>query len=129
MACPLFLPASPIAGFAAEAMPLGDLYGGQCAADPEALIPVERLRRCCNTGYARATCERAGQSDADALRFLVRAHRGETVEVAWAIERNHHPVAVGSIGITGMPVPDRSPLESQARACAAAFLRQIGAAA
>ena len=110
-------------------MPLGDLYGGQCAAAPDALVPVETLRRCCNKGYARGTCERAASAEADAARFLVKANRGGTIEVAWAIERNHHPVAVGTIEVNSAATPDQSPLERQARACATAYLRQIGAAA
>ncbi len=128
MACPLFMPASPLAGFVAEAMPLGDLYGGQCAADPAAIVPADTLRRCCNTGYARGVCERAAGAEADAMRFLIKARHGNTVEVAWAIERNHHPVAVGSVQIAGATPADAAPLERQARACAAAYLRQIGAA-
>jgi hypothetical protein len=116
MACPLFLPE------------LSDPCKGQCAGDPAAVIPVDTLRRCCTTGYARGVCERAAGSDADAMRFLVKSHRGGTVVVAWAVERNHHPVAVGSFEVTETMTTER-PLERQARACAEAYLRQIGAAA
>jgi hypothetical protein len=124
MACPLFLPALPLAGFAPEAAPLGDLYGGECAGDPQGtLIPEDTLRRCCNTGYARTSCELARQADADATSFLIKADRDGVIEVAWAIERNHHPVAVGNLQLTGTSVAN-VPLERQAQAFAAAYLRQ-----
>jgi len=126
MACPLFLPSSPLTGFNPEAAPLGDFYGGECAAEAGA-IPDDVLRRCCNTGYARGACARAAQSDADAFRFLIKANRGGVVDVAWSSERNHHPVAVGTLAVN--PAPDTTetgPLERQARTCAAAYLRQIG---
>lgn len=117
MACPLFLPA------------LNDPDEGRCAGDPAAIIPSDTLRRCCTNGYARGVCERAAGTDADAIRLLIKANRGGTIEVAWSIERNHHPVAVGSMQVTGSISPDQTPLERQACACAASYLRQIGAAA
>jgi hypothetical protein len=120
MACPLFVPASPLTGFT-------DLYGGACAAEPGALIPVDVLRQCCNTGYARGSCQRAGRSEADAFRFLIKANRNGAVDVAWSSERNHHPVAVGTLAVdckTG--TTPRAPLESQARAYAVAYLLQNG---
>jgi hypothetical protein len=123
MACPLFVPASPLTGFT----DLSDLYSGECAAEVGALIPMDVLRQCCNTGYARDTCQRAAQSDVDAFRFLVKANRDGVVDVAWSSERNHHPVAVGTLAVdckTG--TTQTGPLERQARACAAAYLRQIG---
>jgi hypothetical protein len=120
MACPLFVPASPLTGFT-------DLYGGECAAEPGALIPVDVLRQCCNAGYARGSCHRASQSDADAFRFLIKANRSGVVDVAWSSERNHHPVAVGTLTVDCKTGTTRTgPLESQARACAAAYLSQIG---
>jgi hypothetical protein len=123
MACPFFLPASPLAGFASEASSLGDFYGGACAAQPAALIPVDTLRRCCNAGYARAACEHAAQSDADAFRFLIKSHNDAVVQVAWSSERNHHPVAVGTLAVSG-PGDSPDPLERQARAFASAYFRQ-----
>jgi hypothetical protein len=123
MACPLFLPGSPLT-------PLSDLYGGECAAEPVALSFDMLL--CCNAGYARGSCERAAQSDADALRFLVKANHDGVVDVAWSSERNHHPVAVGTLavdcdsGTTESTIDKTGPLERQARVCASAYLRQIG---
>ena len=118
MACPLFLPSAPLAGFS-------DLYAGECAIPGES-IPEDTLRHGCNAGYARALCKRAAQSDADAFRFAIKANRDAAVDVAWSSERNHHPVAVGMLTI--LPdAADSSPLERQARVYADAYLRQIGA--
>jgi hypothetical protein len=120
MACPLFLPASPLT-------PLEDLYGGECAAAAGVFIAVDVLRRCCNAGYARGSCQRAAQTDADAFRFLIKANRDGVVDVAWSSERNHHPVAVGILTVDcRMDTTQTEPLELQARACAAAYLKQIG---
>jgi hypothetical protein len=124
MACPLFVPASPLMGFT-------DLYGGECAAEAGALIPVvipdAVLRQCCNAGYARDSCKRAAQSDADVFRFAIKANRDGIVEVAWSSERNHHPVAVGTLAVDcGADATDAGPLERQARVYAAAYLLQHG---
>lgn len=116
MPCPLFLPAAPLAGFT-------DLHGGECAAQPDTLIPVDTLRSCCNAGYARAKCGHAAQSDADAFQFLIKSNSNGVVGVAWSSERNHHPVAVGTLFVTGSAAAE-GPLERQARACVQTYLRQ-----
>ena len=138
MACPLFIPTAALSDMVAVAAPLGNLHSGHCAADPTAAIDPETLRRYCNFGYARGYCDRAAQSHADAVRFLVRAAHGNTVEIAWSMERNHHPVAVGIIEIVigaEPPAPQSQANETQANdphlrqsyACAAAYVSQIGA--
>jgi len=132
MACPLFIPSSPLGDLATTSAPLGDVYAGGCAADPLAEIEPDTLRRCCNRGYARGCCERAAQSDSDAVRVLVRADNGRVVEVAWAIERDHHPVAVGMEMVEVMPgeilpAGRLTPLAAQVRACAEAYARQTHA--
>jgi hypothetical protein len=114
MACPLFVPLSPLSG--------SDLHDGYCGAQPEAPIPADTLRQCCNMGYARGVCRRAAQSNADAFRFLIKSNRDGVVAVAWSSERNHHPVAVGTLLVTEAPASE-DPLERQARAYAAACLR------
>jgi hypothetical protein len=134
MCCPFFLPSAPLGDFARDGMPLGDVYAGGCAAEgfsaqpiPAESIPEDTLRRCCNLGYARGVCERAGQSAADAARFLVKADRGAILEVHWSLERNHHPVGVGALEIDMDRAAVREdPLEKQARACGASYLRRIG---
>lgn len=125
MACPLFIPTAPLGELVSAAAPLGDLYGGHCAADRSAVIEPETLRRYCNFGYARGCCPRAATSDADAARFMVRAARGSIVDVAWAMERNHHPVGVGRMEIeTNSPAPGDDLLARQAHACARSYIRQ-----
>ena len=99
MACPLFIPTTPLGETGLVMAPLGDLFGGHCSADPGAAIDPDTLRRCCNFGYARGHCARADKSEADAVRLLVRGERGNVVEIAWSVERDHHPVAVGIIEI------------------------------
>jgi hypothetical protein len=120
MACPFFLPASPLAS-------LEDLYGGECAAGVGMPISADVLRQCCNAGYARGSCGRAAQSDSDAFRFTVKANHNGIVDVAWSSERNHHPVAVGTLAVDcNRGTTESMPLEMQARAHAVAYLRQIG---
>ncbi len=122
MACPLFIP-SPAPGGSAT------ISAGRCAASPEAEIEPDTLRCCCNRGYARRHCDRAAQADSDAIRVLVRADDGLSVQVAWAIERDHHPVAVGVETVEVVageinPAGSLTALAAQVRACAATYARQ-----
>jgi hypothetical protein len=105
-------------------MPLGDFYGGECAAQPGTLVAIDMLHQCCNVGYARAVCSRAAKSDADAVRFLIKRASGNAIEVAWSLERNHHPVSVGISIVPRAATPTEDALELQARAYAASYLRQ-----
>ena len=67
------------------------------------------------------------KSDADALRFLIKANRDGIVEVAWSSERNHHPVAVGILAVDcNSGAIESTPLERQARAYAMAYVRRTG---
>ena len=126
MPCPLFLPASPIDGPVADAMPLGDVFGGRCAADVDTLVPIDKLRGCCNFGYARAVCERAAGIDVDAARFLIKSDHDGVTQVAWSTERNHHPVAVGTLQISISSQAGEEPLERQARAYVSSWMRRTG---
>jgi hypothetical protein len=63
---------------------------------------------------------------ADSIRFLVRSDDGAFVEVAWAAEDNHHPVAVGTLRIPRLPGPPADDLERQAQDCARNYLRLTG---
>jgi hypothetical protein len=115
MACPLFVPASPLA-------PLDEMYGGYCFVQPQTPIPIEMLRVCCNIGYARGVCQHAAHSNVDAFRFIVKAKRDGVITVAWSSERDHHPVAVGTLLLAGNPRTE-DPLECQASAYAASWVR------
>ena len=61
------------------------------------------------------------------MRFLVRAERGSLIEVAWAVERDHHPVAVGVMEVetAGDGASAHDTLALQAFACASAYRRQV----
>jgi hypothetical protein len=118
MACPFFLPVSPLAGFS-------DSYNGECAGAAGSPIPADMLGTFCNNGYARGICPHAAASDSDAFRFNIKSHREGMIEVAWSSERNHHPVAVGRLAVAPQ-VAANTPLERQAHTFAAAYLRQIG---
>ena len=128
MACPLFLPVSPLGDLPGDGVPLGDVYGGECAASSGTLIPIGMLRSCCNFGYARDACAQAGTINADASRFLVKSDRGGVVEIAWSTERNHLPVAVGTLRVEQSAAPDPGPLDRQARAYATSYMRRTGRA-
>jgi hypothetical protein len=117
MACPFFLPDSPLKDFS-------DLYQGGCAMQSGGTIPSDLLESC-NRGYARQTCARAAQSDSDAFRFLVKSHTDGMVHIAWSSERNHHPVAVGVLTIDES-FSSQSPLEQQAKLVYFEYLRHIG---
>lgn len=119
MACPFFLPDLPLSDFSG-------FYTGECAADVFGSSIGPGTLRCCNTGYAREACARAAESESDAFRFLVKAERAGIVDVAWSSERNHHPVAVGTLAVDPAQAAGRDPLERQARACAVAYIAQAG---
>ena len=126
MACPFFLPSNPLSGALPVAAPLGDLYAGTCAEAPDAEIDDAILRRCCNTGYARAECPRAARAEVDAARFLIRSDRDGIVEVAWAQERDHHPFDVGTKLYSPELAASPAPLDRQIAAYATCYLRQKG---
>jgi hypothetical protein len=108
-------------------MPLGDPYTGACSALRND-VSDERIRTCCNTGYARGACPDFPGGDApDAIRFgLVRRDRG-IATIRYVIERNHHPFADGLLELaeTGeFAVSPVSTLERQARAYLDSYLRR-----
>lgn len=116
--CPLFLPAT--------AMPLTGLFTGECAAANEpGPIPMDTLRECCNRGYARAACSRAATIEADAAQFLIKSDHEGVIEVAWALERNHHPVEVGTMRVSGSRTSNDA-LACQAHAHAEHYRTQRG---
>jgi len=116
--CPLFLPAT--------AMPLTGLFTGECAAANEpGPIPMDTLRECCNRGYARAACPRAATIEADATQFLIKSDCDGFIEVAWAIERNHHPLEVGTMRVSELR-SSNEPLSHQVQAHANHYRAQRG---
>ncbi len=111
MGCPLFLPSSALRDNSG--------FDGGCASDPGVVIPAETLASCCNRGYARALCLRAEHIVPDAFRFLVKSCSFAGVEIAWSSERDHHPLEVGTLFLSGAMTGGEAPLERQAKACAA----------
>ena len=112
MACPLFQPVAS----------LGDYYAGDCASATNETIPPDTLRHCCNTGYARRVCPRVCRYRKPMrFEFVLRADRGGEIELGWAMERNHHPLAVG---VMLLPETASTPLEYQAKAFGASYLSQ-----
>jgi hypothetical protein len=102
MACPYFLPAErlPWPKWPGKLRPpLGDLYAGVCRAGSEPFLPSGRLLvDCCNSGYAGAECNRFSNNDGpDAVRFGLSADDGQTVEIAYAVERGHLPLRHGRL--------------------------------
>ena len=124
MACPYFLPVTPLAG-SAPASPLGAVFAGSCAAAPETEPNEVLLRTGCNHGYARAFCPHAAASQADAARFRIKSHHAGVIEVAWSHEKDHQPVAVGVLSLREDPV-GTMPLEAQVRGCIEVYLRRKG---
>jgi hypothetical protein len=104
---------------------VADYYTGHCARQPGREIATNTLRRCCNRGYARHSCEHAATEEADAAQFLVKADRDGIVEIAWSLERNHHPIAVGVFAVEP-GLEGATPLEIQAIALANDYLEQKG---
>ena len=126
MPCPLFLPGSMLAG-SAPAAPLGAIFDGVCAGEPGAEIPESLLHQGCNSGYARQNCGRAAAVATDAVRFRIKSHTAGIIEVAWSQERDHGPVAVGTLRLEELPASVEA-LELQARACVSVYLRRKGVA-
>jgi hypothetical protein len=118
-------------------MPLGDTWSGTCRADAASpFTPDENaLSHLCNMGYARRTCAHFPDNPGcDAVRFLIVSDRDQTIEIAYAMERDHHPEAHGTLAysrvqnlFTGDAANPR--LEHQARAYVMSYLRRRPVAA
>ncbi len=80
----------------------------------------------CHAIATIASADVRDRRQADSLRFLVRSDDGDSIEVAWAAERNHHPVAVGILRNTPSSGTARRRTERQAQACARNYLRLTG---
>jgi hypothetical protein len=132
MCCPYFSPLRP-AGAAPTALPLGDRWNGMCcAAGQTPSTPEEPTQaRLCNMGYARGECVRFPAGDGpDAVRFAVARDDGESIGIRFALERDHHPYAHGSLEYRRTPRAFASPpegdlLRGQARAYTESYLRRI----
>jgi hypothetical protein len=102
MSCPYFRPAVPRSGASPRhiMLPLGDLWTGECHANPDSPWTPEdsRLHKLCNLGYARGTCDRFPAADSpDAVRFTIAHDGGALIHLYYVIERDHHPFAHGPL--------------------------------
>jgi hypothetical protein len=134
MACPYFDPIERRSN-ACEGrdamLPLGDSWAGLCRAIPDHPAPPEdtSLRTLCNIGYARGACSRFPAEDGpDAVRFTIARDAGDTVGIAYVVERDHHPFAHGRLEflpatgtLAGVPA---DLLSRQALAYAASYRRR-----
>lgn len=127
MACPYFHPTRPFReqGRLPVRPPLGGLFEGECKVGARPLRPeADQLRELCNYGYARHGCTHfPSDAVADAVRFLVVSDVGESIQLAYSIERNHYPAGAGTLAFT----PRSRALEGEApgetlRAQALAYL-------
>jgi len=105
LACPYFIPTEPHPRELwqhRQRLPLGDGFGGRCAARPtEDCCEDESLRLHCNLGYAetgRAACAYLpAEREFDAVRFLVSGGDSGILRVQFACERGHRPARWGEL--------------------------------
>ena len=101
MACPFFMPDSPLDADwpFPQRLPLGAGWAGVCTAPGhEGVRPShEELKNGCNLGYAR-TCDRLpAERHADAVRFVLGAERAGVVRVLFVCERAYLPASYGEL--------------------------------
>ena len=99
MPCPYFFPLTQTSrkGDAAPHWPLLASWEGACHAEPAMQhLATEQLHGC-NFGYA-ATCPRLPTDRAaDRSSFQVVRRRDDGLQVAFSLERDHRPVAHGTL--------------------------------
>ncbi len=81
----------------------------------------------CNLGYARGRCARFPENGgADAVRFSLAGDRAGVLSLRFAVERDHLPLAHGTLVFSGGRVtPEPAPLlRSQAEAYLESYLRR-----
>ena len=98
VACTCFHPTVPLPWKAWPGKfrpPLGRPYDGTCHSDSGRPHIPDRdvLLVGCNLGYARGVCMRVPDESPDAVRFSFQAPRS----IRWVVEREHRPVAHGTV--------------------------------
>ena len=133
MCCPYFHPLEPQsrgAGPEAAALPLGDWWSGVCRAASDSWEPDDATLTFCNLGYASHGCARFPRADGpDAVRFAMRGDDGLLLRIYYAVERDHHPWAHGTLeySLAGDRVaesPAGGDLRHQAESYARSYLRR-----
>lgn len=128
MGCPWFYPRERL-GSAESPLPLGDVWAGECRAPGHQGDVPDRaaLVRYCNLGYARPACPRVPAGGADAVRWAVSRHQGETIGICCVLERDHLPYERAELeydtaaGRFTVPHPNRN-VAQQARAYLESYL-------
>jgi hypothetical protein len=132
MCCPYFEPVNRVSGSGSRSdmLPLGDSWAGVCRAAGDRWQPDEyRQRHFCNLGYVRETCNRfPDDGGPDAVRFTVRTDDGRSVRIDYAVERDHHPFANGTVEFSltagSFTSAIQEHLRCQARAYVESYLRR-----
>lgn len=132
MACPYFFPLekSLTIGWAFPSrLPLGTGHCGTCRAGESEFTPSdERLKDCCNLGYA--ICDRLpAQREADCVRFSVGREQGERIRVQYVFEREHAPFRYGvieydSVAAAWLSTIDDTCVQRQAECYLAVYLER-----
>lgn len=101
MACPYFYPVSRLeeAWAVPPRLPLGDAYTGECRARTSPSQPQDNvIRGCCNSGYARGTCDLfPHDARADAVRFTVASDLAHEIRVQYIFEKACWPLEHGEM--------------------------------
>ena len=101
MACPYFYPVSRLeeAWAVPPRLPLGDAYSGECRAGTSPMQPQDTVMRgCCNSGYARGSCDVfPNDSRADAVRFTVASDLKHEIRVQYIFENACWPLEHGEL--------------------------------
>jgi len=108
-------------------MPLGDPHRGRCTAEGGEGA-VERVRTCCNTGYARGVCPSFPASEGpDVVRFGIVQRIGGVATIRYVRERDHHPFDDGRMELRESEPggAGESTLQRQAGAFLASYLRRM----
>lgn len=134
MACPYFLPEGKLETGQwthTPRWPLGNACAGVCHSQPGEIHqpPDEQQQLLCNSGYARGLCDRfPSDATADAVRFSVVTDERKRLRVAYIFEREHAPVAFGTLEYTVAEhafkeLPDTALLGRQAEAFIESYLK------
>lgn len=101
MACPYFYPVALLdeAWAVPPRLPLGDAYAGECRAGASPMLPRDTvIRGCCNSGYARGSCEAfPNDARADAVRFTVASDLTHEIRVQYIFEKACWPLEHGEL--------------------------------
>jgi len=136
MACPWFCPTRPLEDgrwAVPPRVPLIEPWEGECRARSEAITPDgQTIRKSCNSGYARGSCEHFVEGRGDAVRFHVQTSADGALRILYSYERECWPIDHGAVEYhvgTQRAACDDALLQAQVEAFAQAWRRRAGAQA